>query len=277
MAARRENATGSRLPGSDKAPFVSKIRLGPSTEPRNSALECVRLSNPSVSLLDVDPIGLQSSSAAAVLLRLRTREPSSLRWRPGQHLELFVGDATQGIPYSIASAEDPERPAEFELAISKDPNAEWLARVRSGQRLRVSAARGEFVWKPGAKGSLFIGMGTGLAPLRAMLQAARREPSGSHCTLLFGARTLEDILWRTEFEHWASEVASFRFEPTLSQGPSAWAGRRGRVQAHLSDVARELAGFAAYVCGSPSMVSDCVRGLTSELGFDPKLVFSEAH
>ena len=237
----------------------------------------VSLDNSALSLIDVDPISEQSPSTAAVLLRLRTREPGALRWQPGQHLELFVGEAAPGIPYSIASAEDPERPGEFELAVSNEGNADWLARARAGQRLRVSTARGEFVWRPRAEGSLFVGMGTGLSPLRAMLQAAQRSPARPRCTLLFGARTAEDILWRAEFERWASDATSFRFEPTLSRGATGWSGRRGRVQAHLLEIASELAGFSAYVCGSRGMVSDCVRGLTSELGFDSSLVFGEAH
>jgi len=252
-------------PGEHGRPPRERYSLGVSSD--NSAL----------SLIDVDPISEQSPSAAAVLLRLRAREPAALRWQPGQHLELFVGEGAPGIPYSIASAEDPERPGEFELAVSNEGNADWLARARAGQRLRVSAARGEFVWRPRAEGSLFVGMGTGLSPLRAMLQAAQRSPTRSRCTLLFGARTVEDILWRAEFEHWASDATRFRFVPTLSQAASAWTGRRGRVQAHLEEIARELSGFSAYVCGNRGMVSDCVRGLTSELGFDSKLVFSEAH
>lgn len=210
-----------------------------------------------------------------MLLRFRARSP--LGWHPGQHLTLFPGEGSEGIPYSIASADDPQRPGEFELAVSAEASAEMLSRLTLADRVQVSLPSGEFVWRPHARGSLFIGMGTGMAPLRAMLQAARRHPSSNRATLLVGVRALEDVIGYGELAAWAAENKAFRFEPTLSEAASNWSGRRGRVQAHLAEVARQAAGSAVYVCGNRSMVSECVALLTNELGFAGELVFSEAH
>ena len=233
------------------------------------------LFSPNAERIAVDLLHEEAVSPRSVLLRLRARTPFG--WQAGQHLSLFVADAA-GIPYSIASAHDPLRPGEFELAVSSEASREMLARLRAGGALFVSPPRGEFMWRPSAHGSLFVGMGTGLSPLRAMLQAARRHEQPSRCTLLVGLRSLSDLWWRSEFESWSnSEASSFVFEPTLSRAPADWRGRQGRVQAHLAEIAAGSAGASAYVCGHPEMVSDCVRLLTSELGFARERVFSEAH
>ncbi|MGC4092499.1 MAG: hypothetical protein QM756_32405 [Polyangiaceae bacterium] len=234
------------------------------------------MKNPASSRIDVQPISHELPSASVAVLRLRAADPSALTWRAGQYLELFIEPGAAGVPFSIASAPLPERPGEFELAISTQGNLDLLARAESSRRLQVSAPRGEFVWRPNARGSLFVGMGTGLSPLRAMLQAARREAPQAPSRLLFGARGVADLLWKAEFESWAAQ-GSFVFAPTLSQAVSDWSGRRGRVQAHLAELARDSAGFSAYVCGSRGMVADCVEALTGELGFERSLVFCEAH
>lgn len=214
-------------------------------------------------------------SPRSVLLTLSARVPFS--WHPGQHLFLFVGDSP-GIPYSIASAHDPLHPSEFELLVSSEASAAMLAGLRARESLSVSKAQGEFVWRPSAHGSLFVGMGTGLSPLRAMLQAARLHDSKARSTLLVGVRTLDELWWHSEFESWASGAASsFALVPTLSRAPQHWSGRRGRVQDHLVEIAAGSPGSSAYVCGRPEMVSECVRLLTAELGFPNDRVFSEAH
>lgn len=209
------------------------------------------------------------------MLRFRANHP--LEWQPGQHLLLFVGDSP-GIPYSIASAPDAERAGEFELAVSREASAEMLESLRRGGPLSVSPPAGSFVWRPSPRGSLFIGMGTGIAPLRAMLQAARQRASGEPCALLVGARNEDELLFRVEFESWAHAAPEgFAFEPTLSAPSEAWGGRRGRVQEHLAAVAASRRQYSAYLCGNSEMVGECTHALTQRFGFEPSQILSEAH
>jgi NAD(P)H-flavin reductase len=201
-----------------------------------------------------------------------------LIWAPGQYLELSTADAPDiVIPYSIASAPRAAQPGEFELAVSANGGQDLLARVQPNVRLFVSTARGKFVWQPAPGATLLVGMGTGLAPLRAILQASLDREPGDRVTLLYGARSEADILWRDEFEPLAVRDSRFSFEPTLSQPGSGWRGRTGRVQEHLSAIVASLGQLSAYVCGSRAMVNDCVALLTGELGIEPARVRTEAH
>lgn len=223
--------------------------------------------------IPVELVAEHPASPRAVVLRFRASRPFT--WQPGQHLLLFVGQS-QGIPYSIASAPDAACEGEFELAVSVEASAEMLTNLRRGGPIAVSRAAGDFVWRASSQGSLFIGMGTGIAPLRAMLQAARSEAPNAPCVLLAGARNEDEQLFRAEFESWAHADSSFIFEPTLSAPSEKWVGRRGRVQEHLAAVAAPRPSFAAYLCGNREMVRECTSAL-ERFGFARERISREAH
>jgi CDP-4-dehydro-6-deoxyglucose reductase len=213
-----------------------------------------------------------------VLLRFRMRDGDRLTWEPGQYLTLSTADVPDAaVPYSIASAPERAREGEFELAVSANGGQELLSRLHLGARVFVTSPQGGFVWEKRSGATLLIGMGTGLAPLRAMLQALLEEDTNDRVTLLFGARSEADILFRDELVELAERHARFSFEPTLSRPGSAWRGRTGRVQDHLSGVVAGLPDASAYICGSRAMVGDCVQRLIEEHGIDPSRIRSEAH
>lgn len=206
------------------------------------------------------------------------REGEALRWQPGQYLTLATHDAPEtAVPYSIASALEGTPPGEFELAVSANGGQDLLARLHPQAQVFVSPAQGRFVWEPALGATLLVGMGTGLSPLRAMVQALLARAANDPVTLLFGARSEADILFRDEFTELAGRERRFSFEPTLSQPSAVWRGRVGRVQDHLSGIVADLRDISAYICGSREMVADCVARLTGPLGVNPARVRSEAH
>ncbi len=211
------------------------------------------------------------------LLRFRLDPGQNMSWRPGQHTELAILAAPElKVPYSIASIPDPRRPNELELALSAVGGQALLAALALGARVLVSPARGEFVWQPAPGPSLFIGIGTGIAPLRAMLHARLQHGGGEPTTLLFGARSQADLLFRDELEQLGRAHAHFSFVPTLSRPETTWSGRTGRVQQHLASIVGSASDPAVYLCGKREMVADCVARLLA-LGINEARVRSEAH
>lgn len=211
-------------------------------------------------------------SPTTLLLRLQVDE-RNFSWLPGQYIAL----STLAAPrlhnyYSVASAPDPDSPGFFELAVSRNASAELLAELEPGRTLLASPARGTFVWRPHDGDTLLIGMGTGVAPLRAMVQAALREARG-RVVLLVGARSEEYLLFRREFEQLSEP---FRYEPTLSRADSGWTGNRGHVQEHFARLLVSVDEPWIYLCGNKPMVESSL-GRLNELGVPPERVASEAH
>jgi NAD(P)H-flavin reductase len=211
-------------------------------------------------------------------LTFATLGPVPLEWQPGQYVEVGIPGEDKRMPYSIASAPDPEGTGRFELAVVHGSGGGVLDDLAVGAAVEVFGPKGSLTWQGAAASAhLFVGTGTGLAPLRAMLQAALREGGDAPLIVLFGARTEAEILWRRELEALAAELPRVSYFATLSQPQNGWEGRRGRVQDHLAEILSPHPGARVYVCGVSEMVAECVARLTGELSIPRGRVLTEGH
>jgi NAD(P)H-flavin reductase len=210
--------------------------------------------------------------------RLRVEEGAPFVWVPGQYVELYApSDPDEALPYSIASAPDPELPNEFELAVGPGSAGDPLAELPAGSPLLLAGPYGQLLWPPTGDSALMIGVGTGVAPLRALVQATLRERKAHHLVLLCGFRTDSDILWQREFEALERATARLRYAVTLTQPSPEWRGMRGRVQEHALELAVGLAEPAVFLCGSVAMVQDCQRLLEEGAGVPADKIFAEGY
>jgi CDP-4-dehydro-6-deoxyglucose reductase, E3 len=222
-------------------------------------------------------VAARSLSPSVRSLTFRTGDGAPVGHVAGQYLDLIVPTA-RGLPfkrsYSIASPPDTAHPDRFELAVTRvagGPTSEALHALPLGGRVEIEGPRGTFVRsvEDRAAPALFVGTGTGLAPLRAMLAEEVTRIEGSPCVLLFGCRTPDDVLWADELGAWERASPRFQLQVTLSRPPAGWAGRTGYVQKHVVDLARSLPDAHAYVCGLSAMVDDVV-GLLERTGTMPR-------
>jgi NAD(P)H-flavin reductase len=196
------------------------------------------------------------------------------QWAAGQYVIVHAGD--ERLAYSIANADEGKVSPEIALAIGDGSGAEILMHTGPGSELSLEGPFGSFTLGNAAAG-LFIGVGTGSAPLRALVQAALMRGGGGPFVLLSGNRLEGEVLWRDEFEAQAAADARFRFEPTLTRPESTWRGRVGRVQDHLAEIVPELGReFAVYVCGKTDMVQSTKQRLF-ELGVEAAQIESESY
>jgi len=234
---------------------------------------------PEPRLVRAELVARAALSPRVRLLGLSVRGPDAFVWMPGQYVEIgVVGDSVARQPYSIANAPDPERPGYVELAVGVGSGSGTLDDLAVGGLCELFGPRGRFVREDMAgKAEIFVGTGTGIAPLRAMLSSALANGGGAPLLLIFGARSESEILWRDELESLSRREPRFHFEPTLSRPTESWHGRKGRVQDHLTELVAPLRDARVYVCGVEEMVQDCVRRLNDELGFPPEHVHVETH
>ena len=168
------------------------------------------------------------------------------------------------LPYSIASAYDPKKAGQFELAVAIHAGADVMDTLAVGAELEVEGPAGAFTWQAApSPAALLVGAGTGIAPLRALIEAELARESETRLLLLAGHREPEDVLFADDFARLAAQHSRFHFMPTVSGDNSAWSGRRGRVQAQLLDSVNSLAPLDAYVCGRLEMVAEIVRLLAA--------------
>jgi ferredoxin-NADP reductase len=220
-------------------------------------------------------------------LVLERADGAPFHFDPGQWVNLVLPaeDGEIRRAYSIASA--PDGSARFEIAVTRvtgGPGSQYLHALEVGGAVHAIGPHGLFTRSPtDAAPALFVATGTGVAPLRSMMAAARRTDTRAPMWILFGARYEHDILYREEFERWAAADAGVRHFVTLSQADAGWKGRRGYVQAHVPEIWRALRDAVhpatphMYICGLQRMVHtvrDLARG---ELGASRKHVHIERY
>lgn len=218
-------------------------------------------------------------------VRALTLDPGEgFTFTPGQWVSLKIPRA-EGDPlprsYSIASA--PRADGCFDLAVTRvegGPGSTWLHTAQPGATLAMSEATGFFTLPAQLpRPVLLVATGTGVAPMRAMLQAALRDGAAAvPFVLLFGVRTEADVLFADEFRALAARGPGFRFEPTLSRADDLHGGRAGYVQGHVPGLVRDLGGDCdVYVCGLNAMIKEVRRVLKEDLGFTRDRIHTERY
>jgi ferredoxin-NADP reductase len=197
-----------------------------------------------------------------------------LAYRAGQHVSLIV-PTPSGAPkkkhYSIASAPNPRSPARFEVAVTRGDGASASAMLHDlaiGSRLEMDGPSGKFVYEDFGGPAIFVTTGSGLAPVRAMLQREMMNEEGAPIVLLFGCQNEDDVLWSEELHALKERNARFRFEVSLSQPSASWKGRTGYVQRHVVELAKTLVQPRAYVCGRRHMVDAVIALLKNVIPED---------
>ncbi|WP_018174271.1 MULTISPECIES: NADH:ubiquinone reductase (Na(+)-transporting) subunit F [unclassified Thioalkalivibrio] len=180
----------------------------------------------------------------------------------GQYAELVVpGVINEPRNYSFARAPETEESRSATFFVRYVPGGvmtTWLfGEDRTGSPVTLRGPFGTFFLRETDAPMLCVAGGSGLAPIKAVLEQEFSRPSRRKVTVLFGARTQEDLYCLDEMKAFESKGAGdFQFVPVLSleSEQSDWEGRRGNVTDTITEVISNLDGYEAYLCGPPPMV-----------------------
>lgn len=190
-----------------------------------------------------------------------------MRYWPGQYVT--VGGDVPGIPqrcYSVANAPRPD--GEITLHVTRvdgGATSAWLHAREIGEVLKVSGPYGTFIGDPAVETPvLCLAAGSGLAPIRALTEAALRRGFRKPVTLLFSARTRADLYEQGLMRWWQTKHRHFNYRATLTQeqAPDCLSGR---LPALLPGLFPDLSGHSVFVAGTPGFVEACVQAVR-ELG-----------
>jgi CDP-4-dehydro-6-deoxyglucose reductase len=175
---------------------------------------------------------------------------------PGQHANVFLPDGTHR-SFSMASAPSGN---EIDFHIRRIPGGRFtegfLANLQPGDMLDVELPLGAFRFHAEDYRELaFVATGTGIAPIKAMLEGLLDDPDCPPVSLYWGMRTEEDLYLSEAFAQWEGRLYEFRYVPVLSRAGASWAGRRGHVQEAVLEDFPSLAEHSIYLCGSPAMIA----------------------
>ncbi len=128
-------------------------------------------------------------------------------------------------------------------------------------------------WK--GKNIVFIAGGIGLPPVRSVIWTCldRREDYRD-ITIVYGARTVEDLVYKNELEHWDERDDVYLVQTVDPGGESAdWKGKVGFVPTVLEETAPKPENTVCVVCGPPIMIKFTLQALEN-LGFSDEDVYT---
>lgn len=220
----------------------------------------------------VDSIQMLTNDVVQVVLRLPPTSP--LAYLPGQYVDIIQGGTRRS--YSIANAPRPDGKLELQISRVEDGvmSRYWFNDAKANDLLRLEGPLGTFCFRTTEPANfVFLATGTGIAPVKAMLEELDRSPDlalGKSIYVYWGGRLGSDIYWNVK-----TDCVDVQFVPVLSRSNPGWLGRTGYVQEALINDGVDLGNAVVYACGSDAMIHSA-RTLLESAGLHPKNFYSDA-
>ena len=212
-----------------------------------------------------------------IRLRLKLPEGQRLQFLAGQYLEFILRD---GRKRAFSMASTPHDDDLIELHVRRVPGGEFTDYIFDEMQeraiLRIQGPLGTFVLRESSeRPMIFVGGGTGFAPIKGMLEHAFHAGIARPMTFYWGVRARRDLYLPELPERWAAEHSNFRYIPVLSEPDTDWQGRRGLVHEAVLEDHPDIAEHDVYMSGPPVMV-EAGRAAFEALGLGLDHMFSDA-
>lgn len=219
---------------------------------------------------------VEQVSSSVVQVELET--PWEIAYRAGQYFEWGIPGIAPNRSFSAANRPGAERIL-FDIRLYPGGKvSDYVKEVLSaGQTMELIGPFGHFGFSGNAhRPAICIAGGTGLAPIKAMIEDEIARGSSRPIRLFYGARRAEDLYDIRLLDDWAKAHPDFSYQIALSDEPagSAWTGARGPVTALVEDQLFDVFGVEAYLCGPPPMI-DAALPVLDMLGLMPDDIFAD--
>ncbi|MDA8059640.1 MAG: ferredoxin--NADP reductase [Leptospirillum sp.] len=170
--------------------------------------------------------------------------------------------------YSIASSPLDLQSGYLELTVTKVGDGGYfsnrLHESRVGDPVLIEGPYGKafhLAYPPEAfpQRYLFVGSGSGVAPLRAMIRTLLKEGCPVPIELFYGYRNGTDCIYEEEIRHWQEKGVTVHLAISGSPTPGkVFSGSFGRITSLLPVLIPSYAGQEVFICGPPAMVEETV-------------------
>ncbi|KAI3516695.1 hypothetical protein L1887_15662 [Cichorium endivia] len=183
----------------------------------------------------------------------------------GQYLQLRLPDVEK--PSFLAIASPPSLAStngvfEFLVKSIAGSTAELLCGLEKGDVVELSPVMGkgfntDQISPPEDYQSVLIfATGSGISPIRSLIESGFSADKRSDVRLYYGARNLQRMAYQDRFKSW--ESSGVTIVPVLSQPTDNWAGESGYVQAAFARAKQIYApeSTGAVLCGQKQMAEE---------------------
>jgi CDP-4-dehydro-6-deoxyglucose reductase, E3 len=216
------------------------------------------------------------ASRDVAIVTLKPPPTATIRFRPGQYI-LVVGQDGRLHPFSIANA--PRGDGSLELHIGRVADGCFTRYVHEQLRLRdilrFEGPFGEFGFSAAIeRPAILVAGGTGIAPIKAMLESLSQTANERALHLYWGSRHKEGLYAIEQIR----ALRGAHLIPVLSEPkePDGWLGRTGLVHRAVLEDFPDLSCFDVYACGSPGLIEAALSDFTHLAGLPRERFFAES-
>ncbi|WP_433231443.1 FAD-binding oxidoreductase [Micromonospora sp. CA-248260] len=190
---------------------------------------------------------------------LTLRPWARVRYRPGQAVPVRTPrHPGQWRWFSPANAPRPDGTIELHVRATGTVSASLVDEVRPGELLHLGLPRDTGLHLRDGD-LLLVAGGTGLAPLRALVEQVAAAPDGRRVTLIVAARTFIELYDPIALDKLQQAHDWLTIVPVFSDDPHAASAEQG--DALTFALRHHQPHYQVYVCGPPAMLADARRWL----------------
>lgn len=209
--------------------------------------------------------------------------PVELEYISGQYLTLIINPKIKR-QYSIATSPLLSK-KNFSLIVDLKPQGsgtKYLSNLEKGAEISFIGQMGLFVLPENISSKLyFIATGTGIAPLKAMIETlvSKKVYINKEMNLIFGTRTLNDIIYENIFNRYVGERKLSTYEIYISREKLKPYVKynAGRVTDYVKSLPKlNIQDAQFFLCGSGNMIKS-VEGILKQKEISETNVFYERY
>lgn len=211
-----------------------------------------------------------------IVLTFRFPPTAKFDYLAGQYVDLNYKGVTRS--YSIANAKSDTK--EVELHIRRVENGKMSAllfdsELKTNQLMRLQGPKGTFFVRDGDKELVFVATGTGIAPVKAMVEDLINKGDRRKVHVYWGMRHKQDA-YSDDLEQLSRAYDHIQYTLVLSREDSASKSvHTGYVQDAVCKDFDSLESVDVYACGSLSMINSA-KNVLIEKGLSKDAFFSDA-
>ncbi|WP_433756491.1 2Fe-2S iron-sulfur cluster-binding protein [Nocardia sp. CA-135398] len=174
----------------------------------------------------------------------------------GQYVNVFVDGTSR--PYAISSS--PATLDHYDLTVRRVQGGRisnlLIDTVRVGNVLTTTGPMGTFHHNPLFHGDdlVFLAGGSGVAPAMSMIREIIDRELDRTFHLVYGSRSAEDIIFRTELDALAARYPGVVIDHVITEPDADWTGPTGFLTAEtIRTLTGQLDNRMVYVCGPQAL------------------------
>ncbi len=205
-------------------------------------------------------------------------DSEELEHRPGMYIQVQAPSPDGPVfrAYSISTPVYTKNEVQIIVRLIPDGIAStYLHNLKEGDEVMFTGPYGEFKLSENPDTAVMcIGGGSGMAPIKSIIESIYYEWPDRTCYLFFGCRSTSDVFYLDKFREMQKKFPNLKVHYALSDPKEGeqWDGDSGFIHLSVDKRLPDSLDLQTFLCGPPPMI-EAVKGVIKDKGYNPDEAF----